>query len=75
MSLWYFLSDWFTGVPTHGALFKRSMINGAWAIALTLVMMFFQVPCEYAARVISGVFLVNGMMFFVFQRQREQTGD
>ncbi|MFG3595683.1 hypothetical protein [Bradyrhizobium sp. RDI18] len=75
MSLWYFLSDWFAGVPTHGALFKPSMINGAWAIALTFVMMFFQLPGEYAAFVICGVFVVNGMMFFVFQRQREQTRD
>ena len=75
MSLWYFLSDWFAGVPTHGALFKRSMINAAWAIALIFVMMFFQVAGEYAALVMCGVFVVNGMMFFVFQRQREQTRD
>ena len=75
MSLWYFLSDWFAGVPTAWTLFKRSMINVAWAIALTFVMMLFQVPGECAALVICGVFVVNGMMFFVFQRQREQTRD
>jgi prolipoprotein diacylglyceryltransferase len=75
MSLWYFLSDWFAGVPTHGALLKRVMINVAWAIALTFGMMFFQLPDEYAALVICGIFAVNGVMFFVFQRQREQTRD
>lgn len=73
MSLWYFLSDWFTGVPTHGALFKRSMINGAWAIALLFIMMFFGFSAEYAAFVVYGVLVVNGVMFFVFLRQREQT--
>ncbi len=75
MSLWYFLSDWFAGVPTHGALFKRSIINAAWAIALTFVMMFFQLPGEYAALVICGVFVVNGVMSFVFLRQRQQARD
>ena len=36
--LWYFLSDWFAGATTHWTLFKRSMINCAWAIALIFVM-------------------------------------
>ena len=75
MSLWYFLSDWFAGATTHGTLFKRSMINCAWAIALIFAMMFFAIPAEYAAVVFFGVFVVNSMMFFVFQRQRERARD
>lgn len=75
MSLWYFLSDWFVGVPTLGALFKRSMVNAAWAIVLIFVMMFFQAPAEYAAVVFFGVFIVNGAMCFIYQRQRERSRD
>jgi hypothetical protein len=75
MSLWYFLSDWFGGVPTFGVLLKRSMVNVAWAIALIFVMMFFQVPAEYAAVVFYGVLVVNSVMYVVYQRQRERTRD
>jgi hypothetical protein len=70
MSLWYFVSDWFAGVPTTGTLFKRSMINTAWAIAVILAMAVFRVPVEYAAAVFCDVFIVNGVMFVVYQRQR-----
>jgi hypothetical protein len=73
MSLWFFLSDWFGGVPTLGALFKRSMINAAWAAALIIVMAFSQVPAGYAALVFFGVFVLNGVMCFPYQRQRERT--
>ena len=73
MSLWYFLSDWFAGVPTTGTLFKRSMVNAAWAIAVIMAMAVFQAPFEYAAVVLYGVFIVNGVMFFVYQRQRDRT--
>ncbi|AMA55512.1 hypothetical protein BCCGELA001_03970 [Bradyrhizobium sp. CCGE-LA001] len=69
------MSDWFAAVPTHGALFKRSMINVAWAIVLLFVMMFFQVSAEYAAVVFYGVLVVNGVMGFVFFRQRQQIHD
>ena len=72
MSLWYFLSDWFAGVQTRGALFKRVMINAAWAGAILIVMAFFQVPAEYAAVVFFGVFVVNGVMVFVYQLQRDR---
>lgn len=72
MSLWYFLSDWFAGVPTRGVLFKRSMVNGAWSLALIIVMAFFQAPAGYAAVVFFGVFVVNGVMAFVYQRQRDR---
>jgi hypothetical protein len=75
MSLWYFLSDWFAAVPTQAALFKRVMINAGWAIVLIFVLMFFRVPAEYAAVVVFGVFVVNGVMIFVFQRQRQQMRD
>lgn len=75
MSWWYFLSDWFAGVPTHGALFKRVMINAGWAIVLLFVMILFRVPAEYAAVVFYGVMIVNGMMIFIFHRQREQMRD
>ena len=75
MSLWYFLSDWFGAVPTHGTLFKRSMINVAWAIAMLFVMMFLGVTGEYAVLVIFAVFAVNGVMSFVFLRQRERARD
>ena len=75
MTLWYFLSDWFAGVPTARALFKRVMINAAWAAAIIFAMMFFQVPAEYAAVVFFGIFVVNGAMCFVNQRQRERTSD
>jgi hypothetical protein len=76
MSLWYFLSDWFAGVPTRGVLFKRGMINAAWAGAILIVMAFFQAPAEYAAVVFFGVFVVNGVMFVAYHRQRdrERTG-
>lgn len=75
MSLWYFLSDWFAGVPTNGVLLKRVMINAAWAIVLLFVMMLFQVSAEYAAVVFYGVLVVNGVMIFVFHRQRQQMRD
>ncbi len=70
MSLWYFLSDWFAAVPTRGALLKRMLINGAWAFAIIVAMALFQVQAEYAAVVFFGVFVVNGIMAFVFERQR-----
>ena len=73
MSLWYFLSDWFAGVPTRGMLFKRSMINGAWAFAIIIAMALLQVPAGYAAVVFFGVFVVNGVMAVVYQRQRDRT--
>ncbi|WP_453950765.1 hypothetical protein [Bradyrhizobium sp. USDA 377] len=69
------MSDWFAGVPTYGALFKRIMINVAWAVALIFVMMFLGLPGEYAAVVICGFFVVNGVMSFVFLRQRDQMRD
>lgn len=73
MSLWYFLSDWFAAVPTRGVLFKRSMINGAWAFAIIVVLAVCQVPAGYAAVVFFGVFVVNGVMAVVYQRQRDRT--
>lgn len=73
MSLWYFLSDWFTGAPTGGVLFKRSMINAAWAFAIIIAMAVFQAPAGYAAAVFFGVLIVNGMMIFAYQRQRDRT--
>jgi hypothetical protein len=73
MGLWYFLSDWFAGVPTAWTLLKRSMINAAWAIAIMMAMAVFQAPAEYAAAVFYGVFVVNGVMIFVYHRQRERT--
>lgn len=73
MGLWYFLSDWFAAVPTRRALFKRSMINGAWAFAVIIAMALFQVPAGYAAVVFFGVVVVNGMMAFAYQRQRDRT--
>ncbi|WP_454646873.1 hypothetical protein [Bradyrhizobium liaoningense] len=72
MSLWFFLSDWFAGVPTLGVLFKRFMINGAWASIVLFVMIFLQLPAECAAVVYFGVLVVNGVMAFVFLRQRVQ---
>ncbi|MCK1720526.1 hypothetical protein [Bradyrhizobium sp. 141] len=66
------MSDWFAGVPTYGALFKRSMINAVCVIVLIFVMMLLGLPGEYAAVVICGLFAVNGVMSFVFLRQREQ---
>lgn len=73
MSLWFFLSAWFGDIPTRGTLFKRSMINAAWAIGLIFVLMVLQAPADYAAVVFFGVFIVNGVMFFVYQRQRDRT--
>lgn len=73
MGLWYFLSDWFTGVPSRGALLKRMMVNAAWAFAVIVAMALFQVPAKYAAMVFFGVFAVNGAMAFVYQRQRDRT--
>ncbi len=75
MSLWYFLSDWFAGVPTNGVLLKRVMVNAAWAIVLLFIMMFLQVSAEYAAVVFYGVIVVNGVMITVFHLQRLQTRD
>ncbi|WP_375160974.1 hypothetical protein [Bradyrhizobium sp. RDT46] len=75
MSLWYFLGDWFTGVPTYGALFKRFMINAAWVIGLIFIMMFLGFTGEYAAVLISGLFVVNAVMSYVFLRQRVHMRD
>ena len=75
MSLWYFLSDWFAGVPTTWTLFRRSMVNAAWAIAIIMAMAVFQAPFEYAAVVLYGALVVNGVMFVVYHRQRERSRD
>ncbi|MCK1736634.1 hypothetical protein IVA79_22425 [Bradyrhizobium sp. 138] len=75
MSLWYFLGDWLAGVPTYGALFRRMMINTVWAIGLLFVMMFLGLPGEDAAIVIFSLVVVNGVMSFVFLRQRLQMRD
>ena len=75
ISLWYFLSDWIASVPTAWTLFKRSMVNAAWAIAIMMAMAVFQAPAEYAAAVICGAFALNGVMFVVYHRQRERTRD
>ena len=75
MGLWYFLSDWFAGVPTAWTLFKRSMVNAAWAIAIIMAMAVFHAAFEYAAVVLYGVFVVNGVMFVVYHRQRERSRD
>jgi hypothetical protein len=34
-----------------------------------------EVPAEYGAVVFFGVLIVNSVMFVVYQRQRERTGD
>ncbi len=68
--MWYFLSDWFWGIPTNWTLFKRSMINAAWAIAVIMAMAVLQVPFGYATIVLYGVLIVNGVMFVVYPRQR-----
>jgi len=75
MGLWFFLREWFGDIPTHGALFKRSMINGAWAIGLIFLLMFLAAPADYAVAVLVGVLAVNGIMFCVFQKQRNGTPD
>ncbi|RTE92341.1 hypothetical protein D6B98_12440 [Bradyrhizobium sp. LVM 105] len=75
MSLWYFLSDWFAGVPTLGVLFKRFMINVAWACILLFVMIILQLPAEYAAVVYFGVLVANCVMGIVFAFQRAQMRD
>lgn len=75
MSLWYFLIDWFAGVPTFGVLFKRFMINSLWVCIALFVMLVFQLPAEYAAIVYFGFIVVNGVMGFVFLRQRMQMRD
>lgn len=72
MSLWYFLSDWFSAVPTTWTLLKRSMINAAWAGAIIIAMAVFQAPAEYAAVIFFGVFVVNGVMIFLYHWQRER---
>jgi hypothetical protein len=72
MSLWFLLSDWFAGVPTLGVLFKRFMINVAWASIVLIAMLILQLPAEYAAVVYFGVLVVNGVMAFVFLRRRVQ---
>ncbi|TGN88747.1 hypothetical protein EOW77_0012370 [Bradyrhizobium yuanmingense] len=64
------MSDWFAGVPTLGVLFKRFMINAAWASIVLFAMLVLQLPAEYAAVVYFGVLVVNGVMAFVFLRQR-----
>jgi chromate transport protein ChrA len=76
MSLWYFLSDWFGGIPTLGTWFKRSMINSAWALAIIMAMAVFQAPFEHAAVLFFGVVIGNFVTFFVYQRQqRDRTRD
>ena len=74
MSLWFFLSDWFGDVPTLGTLFKRLMINAAWAGGTIFVLALLQAPAEYAAVFYFGVFVVNGvMLFFYFQQKSNRT--
>ena len=76
MSLWYFLSDWFGGIPTLGTWFKRSMINFAWAFAIISAMAVFDVPFEYAAVVFFSMFIGNFVTLFVYQQQqRDRTRD
>jgi len=71
MGLWFFLSEWFSDIPTHGALFKRSMINAAWAMGLILVLMFLKAPADCAFLVVVATFAANGVMFVIFQKQRD----
>ena len=73
MGLWLSLSEWFGDIPSHGVLFKRSMINGVGAIGLVFVLMLLGAPADYAVVVIVGMFVVNGVMFSVYQRQRNRT--
>lgn len=70
MSLWYFLSDWFWGIPTLGTWFKRSMINAAWAFVIMIPLAVFDVPVEYAAVVFFSVPIGNIVTLFVYQQQQ-----
>lgn len=70
MGLWFFLSEWFADIPTHGVLFKRIMINRAWAIGLLVVLMIVEAPAQIAAVVFFGVIVVNGAMALVYLQQR-----
>lgn len=70
MSLWYFLSDWFWGIPTLGMWLKRSMINAAWAFAIMIPLAVFDVPVEYAAVVFFSILIGNFVTLFVYQQQQ-----
>jgi hypothetical protein len=72
MSLWFFFSEWFGGASTQWMLFKRSMVNVAWAIGLLFVLMLLQAPAGYAAIVFFGTFVVNGVMFFLYYYQKRR---
>lgn len=72
MGLWFFLSEWFGDIPTLGVLFKRMMINCAWAIGLLFVLMALQAPAPVAAVVYFGVLVVNIAMAVVHGRQRHR---
>jgi O-antigen/teichoic acid export membrane protein len=70
MSLWFFLSEWFSGATTWGSLFKRSMVNACCAIGLLFVLLLFSAPADVAFAVILAMFVLNGVMTFCFLQQR-----
>lgn len=70
MSIWFFLADWFGAAPNAWSLFKRSMANAAVAAALIFVLIAFRASDDLAVLVIVGMFAVNGVMFYIYSRQR-----
>jgi len=49
MSIWFYLSDWFTDVPTLGTLVRRCFALIAICAVLMLGCAAFEVPAGYAA--------------------------
>jgi hypothetical protein len=70
MSLSFFFADWFGAAPNAWSLFKRCMANAAVAVALIFVLIVFQAPADLAVLIIVSVFAVNGVMFYIYNRQR-----
>lgn len=70
MSLWIFLADWFGAAPNAWSLFKCCMANAAVAAVLIFVLIAFRAPADLAALVIVCMFAVNGLMLYIYNRQR-----
>jgi hypothetical protein len=64
MSVWFYLSDWFTDVPTLSTLVRRCLALIAICAVLMLECVALEVPAEYAAilqplTIVAGIILIK----------------
>jgi len=72
MSLWFFLTDWFSGATTWGGLSKRVAINALWAGGMVFAAVAMNAPADYAVAVLTGTTVLNGVTAHYFLRNRRQ---